>query len=71
MGLAFAFVPWLSKDDKSDGTVTGRLRAGSKRSSAKFENVKEKASDKAKALGIAPEARSPRLETSPGRPRAT
>ncbi len=59
VGLAFAFIPWLSKADKSDGTVAGRLRAGVEKIERKLESVKEKASDKAKALGIAPEGKKP------------
>jgi hypothetical protein len=59
VGLAFAFIPWLSKSDTSDGTFSGQLRAGVRKIERKFEDAKEKATDKAKALGIGPDDKKP------------
>jgi DNA-directed RNA polymerase subunit RPC12/RpoP len=59
VGLAFAFIPWLSKSDTSDGTFSGQLRAGVREIERKFEDAKEKATDKAKPLGIGPDDKKP------------
>ena len=59
VGLAFAFIPWLSKSDTSDATFSGQLRAGVRKIERKFEDAKEKATDKAKALGIGPDDKKP------------
>ena len=59
VGLAFAFIPWLSKRDTSDGTFSGRLRAGVRKIERKFEDAKAKATDKAQALGIGPHDKKP------------
>ena len=59
VGLAFAFFPWLSKADKNDGTIAGRIRADVEKVERKLESVKEKASGKAKALGITPDGNKP------------
>jgi DNA-directed RNA polymerase subunit RPC12/RpoP len=59
VGLAFAFIPWLSKSDTSDATFSGQLRAGVRKIERKFEDAREKATDKAKALGIGPDDKKP------------
>jgi hypothetical protein len=59
VGLAFAFIPWLSKSDTSDATFSGQLRAGVRKIERKFEDATEKATDKAKALGIGPDDKKP------------
>jgi hypothetical protein len=59
VGLAFAFIPWLSNDDTSNGPLSGRVRAGFEKIERKFDDVKEKATDKSKALGIAPYGKKP------------
>jgi hypothetical protein len=55
VGLAFAFIPWLSKHDTSDGTFSRQLRAGVRKIERKVEDVK----DKANALGVAPSRKGP------------
>jgi hypothetical protein len=57
VGLAFAFIPWLSKNDTSDTTPSGHVRAGLEKIERKFDDVRGKAMDKSNALGIAPDGK--------------
>jgi hypothetical protein len=50
VGLAFAFIPWLSKGGTSEEILQGHFRTGLEKFQRKIEDVQEKA----KALDVAP-----------------